>query len=171
MVVCRGVDEALEQCRPVNGAIEVAVSLARFLGAVANRSGITCLEGEMHVHLIVMCSTAFAIRFARLLVRNFLCAVPHTTHSGIFLVQELRQNDVIDRLKAFTMIPPPGTVIEVSAGETQPLRLAYSADSLTYGGVHDLPVLVSRIASVYYGKISSSEDNASDCALFWVFNA
>lgn len=57
--------------------------------------------------------------------------------------QELRQNDVIDRLKAFTMDPSPGTEIEVPAGEARPLRLKYSADSLSYLGVHDLPVLVS----------------------------
>ncbi|CAM9105839.1 unnamed protein product, partial [Scytosiphon promiscuus] len=56
---------------------------------------------------------------------------------------ELRQNEIIDRLKAFTLTPEPGTVIEVSAGEGRPLSIAYSADSLSYGGVHDLPVLVS----------------------------
>ena len=57
--------------------------------------------------------------------------------------QELRQNEIIDRLKAFTISPDPGTVIEVSAGERKTLRIAYSADSLLYGGIHDLPVLVS----------------------------
>ncbi|CAM9332987.1 unnamed protein product, partial [Hapterophycus canaliculatus] len=56
---------------------------------------------------------------------------------------ELRQNEIIDRLKAFTLNPEPGTVMEVSAGEGRPLSIAYSADSLSYGGVHDLPVLVS----------------------------
>lgn len=61
--------------------------------------------------------------------------------------QELRQNDVIDRLKAFTMQPPPGTEIEVPPGEARLLRLKYSADSLSYRGVHDLPVLVSTIES------------------------
>lgn len=60
-----------------------------------------------------------------------------------FHPQELRQNEIIDRLKAFSITPDPGTVIEVSAGEKQTLKIAYSADSLFYGGVHDLPVLVS----------------------------
>ena len=64
--------------------------------------------------------------------------------------QELRQNEVIDRLKAFTLTPDPGTVIEVSAGERKTLRIAYSADSLLYGGVHDLPVLVSTDAIGVY---------------------
>ncbi len=57
--------------------------------------------------------------------------------------QELRQNEIIDRLKAFSLIPDPGTVIEVSAGEGRPLVITYSADSLSYGGIHDLPVLAS----------------------------
>lgn len=57
-------------------------------------------------------------------------------------MQELRQNEIIDRLKAFSLTPDPGTVVEVSAGEGRPLVIAYSADSLSYGGVHDLPVLV-----------------------------
>lgn len=59
-------------------------------------------------------------------------------------MQELRQNDIIDRLKAFSLTPDPGTVVEVSAGEGRPLVISYSADSLSYGGVHDLPVLVIR---------------------------
>ncbi|CAB1120454.1 unnamed protein product [Ectocarpus sp. CCAP 1310/34] len=58
-------------------------------------------------------------------------------------MQELRQNEIIDRLKAFSLTPDPGTVVEVSAGEGRPLVISYSADSLSYGGVHDLPVLVS----------------------------
>lgn len=58
------------------------------------------------------------------------------------LLQELRQNDVIDRLKAFTIIPSPGTTINVAAGKHKVLTLAYSADSLSYGGLHDLPILV-----------------------------
>ncbi|CAN0346344.1 unnamed protein product [Ectocarpus sp. 6 AP-2014] len=57
--------------------------------------------------------------------------------------EELRQNEIIDRLKAFSLTPDPGTVVEVSAGEGRPLVISYSADSLSYGGVHDLPVLVS----------------------------
>lgn len=58
-------------------------------------------------------------------------------------VQELRQNEIIDRLKVFALTPESGTVIGVSPGESQTLRIAYSADSLSYGGVHNLPVLVS----------------------------
>ena len=57
--------------------------------------------------------------------------------------QELRQNEIIDRLKAFSLVPNPGTVMEVSAGESRPLVVTYSADSLSYGGIHDLPVLAS----------------------------
>lgn len=63
------------------------------------------------------------------------------------LLKELRQNDIIDRLKAFTFDPDPGTVMDVSAGEAQPLRIVYSADSLTYRGIHDLPMLVGTFAA------------------------
>lgn len=63
--------------------------------------------------------------------------------------QELRQNEIIDRLKAFTLTPEPGTVMNVSAAESRPLSIAYSADSLSYGGVHDLPVLVSHFLGVW----------------------
>lgn len=64
--------------------------------------------------------------------------------------QELRQNEIIDRLKAFTITPDPGTVIEVSAGERKTLKISYSADSLLYGGVHDLPVLVRAYTNIIY---------------------
>ncbi|CAM9326146.1 unnamed protein product, partial [Discosporangium mesarthrocarpum] len=56
--------------------------------------------------------------------------------------QELRQNDVIDRLKAFTLNPKSGTMMTVPAGGSQPLQLSYTPNSLQYGGVHDLPILV-----------------------------
>lgn len=60
-------------------------------------------------------------------------------------VQELRQNEIIDRLKAFSITPDPGSVIEVKAGEGRRLVISYSADSLLYGGVHDLPILVRNM--------------------------
>ena len=81
------------------------------------------------------------------LTRMFRCRRVRSSHATLIFsnpcAQELRQNEIIDRLKAFSLIPDPGTVIEVSAGESRPLVIAYSADSLSYGGVHDLPVLAS----------------------------
>lgn len=77
------------------------------------------------------------------------CGRPAPLYLTPPLFQELRQNEIIDRLKAFTLTPEPGTVMDVSAGEGRPLSIAYSADSLSYGGVHDLPVLVSRLLGVW----------------------
>lgn len=76
-------------------------------------------------------------------------------HLVFFFVQELRQNDIIDRLKVFALNPDPGTAIEVSAGEEQPLKITYSADSLSYGGVHDLPVLVRPFWVLFVQRVFS----------------
>lgn len=82
------------------------------------------------------------------------CKKASSSHATVIFLnpcaQELRQNEIIDRLKAFSLIPDPGTVIEVSAGEGRPLVITYSADSLLYGGVHDLPVLASTRGSQIY---------------------
>lgn len=92
---------------------------------------------------------------------DFMCAVNKTLpgtcviyaigHTGslfcstpLVCAQELRQNEIIDRLKAFSITPDPGSVIEVKAGQGRRLVISYSADSLLYGGVHDLPVLASN---------------------------
>ncbi|CAM9458925.1 unnamed protein product, partial [Choristocarpus tenellus] len=56
--------------------------------------------------------------------------------------EDLRQNDVIDCIKAFSLSPTSGTIIKVRAGESQLLQLSYNPCSLKYGGVHDLPILV-----------------------------
>lgn len=126
--------------------IEFEFSLARLLGVVVKISGTIWLEDGEFISISDLCAILLLPERLHVTPPGMFCAFLILILIFSRNLQELRQNDVIDRLKAFTMIPPPGTVVEVSAGETQPLRLAYSADSLTYGGVHDLPVLVSTIA-------------------------
>ncbi|KAG5175991.1 hypothetical protein JKP88DRAFT_141925, partial [Tribonema minus] len=55
---------------------------------------------------------------------------------------QLRQSDIIDKLRVFEVTPRRGTLLP---GQGVTLRLGYSYTSLLYDGRHDLPVLL-RIA-------------------------
>jgi len=58
---------------------------------------------------------------------------------------EIRQNRIIDELKCFEVYPKQG---ELAPGESLSVRLSYSYNTMEYGGVHELPLLLR----VFQGK-------------------